>query len=273
MALVALGVVGVAAWRGWPHLRFWWQFERLGRNAQGCPEFRHRSTGIVFVRVPGGRFLMGSPESEAEREDDEGPVHEVERSPFLIAKCEVSQAEWERVLGSNPSNFKGRDLPVEHVSWDDCQEFCRKTGLKLPTEAQWEYACQAGTTTPFAFGETITPEQVNYNGEFPYSGGAPGLNRQTTVSVASFAPNGFGLHQMHGNVWEWCEDVYDNVFYGAPEACQKDPVSSSGPGFRVLRGGRWYYGARNCRSADRGRGGPANRDGDVGFRPAFFPLP
>ena len=181
-------------------------FTFLSDNAQGYPELLHHATDLVFVLLPGGEFAMGSPESEAGRDVDEGPVHQVELSRFLIAKHEVSQAHWEKLMGSNPSRFQGPDLPVERVSWIECVEFCRKTGLELPTEAQWEYACRAGTSSPFSAGEDVTPDQVNYHGEKPYGAGAAGLFRQTTVAVDSLEPNSFGLHHMHGNVWEWCRE-------------------------------------------------------------------
>jgi len=277
---VAVAVLAVAVWLSWPQLRFWWRFESIGMNAEGFPEYRHRQTGIIFVRVPGGTFWMGAqaedpkgPNYDPDARKNEGPVHEVTLSPFLMAKYEVRQTEWDRVMGSNPSEFKGADLPVENVSWDECHEFCRKTGLKLPTEAHWEYACRAGTRTAFASGETITPEQVNYDGDQPYGGAAPGLYRRKTVAVTSFEPNGFGLHQMHGNVCEWCEDVYDPGFYASPEARQKDPVCTSGSGIRVFRGGGWEFDAGVCRSACRYADDPADSDFGLGLRAANYPLP
>ena len=248
------------------------EFTSLGKNAQGYEELREEQTGIVFVKLPGGKFQMGSPASEVLRGDDEGPVHEVTLSPFLIAKHEVTQAQWKQVMGANPSGFKGGDLPVEQVSWENCQEFCKKTGLSLPTEAQWEYACRAGTSTPFSFGTTITSEQVNYNGKYPYVGAPKGLDRRKTVAVGSLPANGFGLHDMHGNVWEWCEDVYDANFYGTPAAAGPDPVSTSGSGDRVDRGGSWSNSTGYCRSANRFGAHPGIRSDIHGFRP-LRPLP
>ncbi len=262
VGLVAVTVLAVAAWRSWPHLRFRYLFEPLGKNVQGYPEYRHRQSGIVFVRLPGGTFRMGSPETEEGREADEGPVHEVTLSPFLIAKYEVTQAAWKRVMGSNPSGFKGDDLPVERVSWDDCQEFCRKTGLKLPSEAQWEYACRAGVDGPFS-GTGRLADIAWYDKN----------SGETTHPVGKKTANGFGLHDLHGNVWEWCEDVYDEEFYARAAASRKDPVCRSGSGLRVPRGGSWYDSARYCRSALRGWNEPADRYLNLGFRPAFFPLP
>jgi formylglycine-generating enzyme required for sulfatase activity len=249
-------------------------FTSVGENAQGYAEYRHEKTGLVFVLLPGGKFRMGSPETEAWRYSDEGPLHEVELSAFLIAKHELTQAVWEKTMGANPSIFKGgKDLPVENISWDDCKTFCEKSGLDFPTEAQSEYACRAGTQTPFSFGETITTEQVNYNGNLPYGSAAEGLYRGKTVPVGSLPANAFGLHEMHGNLKEWCFDVYDAEFYKKPEATKKDPRSEAGSGFRVLRGGSWDVLAGHCRSAGRGLDVRSVRGGYAGFRPAFWPLP
>jgi formylglycine-generating enzyme required for sulfatase activity len=248
-------------------------FTFVAKNTQGHPEYRHEKTGAIFVRLPGGKFSMGSPESEDGRRDDEGPVHEVTLSAFLIAKHQVTQAQWETVMGKNPSHFKqGGDYPVETVSWEDCQEFCRKTGLRLPSEAQWEYACRAGTSTPFAFGVTVSPDQVNYDGNLPYGGAAKGVYRAKTTPVGSFKPNAFGLHDMHGNVFEWCEDVYDSDFYWKPEARGPNPVSPTGSVIRVFRGGCWINSAGFCRSAFRYWYDPLDRHTYLGVRPAFFPL-
>ncbi len=171
LALVVLSVTMV--WTYWkeiqPWYAFWQDFEGLGKNAQGRPEYRHRETGIVFVELPAGKFLMGMGDAAIRRTlvglrpvprgmgispqgmlHAEQPAHEVELSSFLIGKYEVTQAEWARVMGSNPSRYKGEDLPVDTVSWDNCQEFCGITGLRLPTEAQWEYACRAGTEGPYS---------------------------------------------------------------------------------------------------------------------------
>lgn len=277
LATLAVAVLGVAAWRGWPHLRFWWLFEPLGKNAQGYPEYRHRRTGIVMVRVPGGRFWMGGTDEEhtevlqsivgvarrdAERRlVDETPLHDVEVSAFLIAKFEVSRAEWKRVMASNPSAFKGADLPIEGVSWSEAQHFCQRTGLALPTEAQWEFACRARTTTPFSFGPTISHDIVNYRGSTPF-----GRPWGEPAPVASFGPNPFGLHQMHGNVEEWCRDVYDRRSYESAEAFRRDPESTAGSGCRVSRGGGWFSKAWECRSACR-RCRLVDESFGVGIRP------
>jgi formylglycine-generating enzyme required for sulfatase activity len=185
---------------------------------------------IPLAFIPAGSFLMGSPKNESERFDDEGPQHEVTLGAFFMAKTPITQAQWrevagwekvERDLNPDPSRFNGDNRPVEQVNWLDAQEFCRRlsqrTGKKytLPSEAQWEYACRAGTTTPFHFGPTISTEVANYNGEV-YGNGNKGDNRQQTTDVASFPANDWGLHDMHGNVWEWCLDEWHDSYEGGP---------------------------------------------------------
>ena len=219
------------------------------------------------MRVPGGTFWMGAqredknaPNYDPAPRSDERPVHQVELSPFLIDKYEVSQGEWVQVMGSNPSDVKGPDLPVADVSWNDCQEFCRKTGLRLPTEAQWEYACRAGADR--SRGETVRIGDVAWC----YSNSG-----ERTHPVGEKDANAFGLHDMHGNVFEWCEDLYDAEYYGKPEASEKDPLCTSGPGLRVSRGGGWYEPETGCRSARRlGFERPSR---SIGFRAAYWPLP
>ena len=217
-----------------------------------------------------GVFLMGSPESEAGRYENEGPQHEVTISHgFWLFDTPCTQALWETVMdGENPSSFKSPDRPVERVSWDDVQQFLKRINalvpgleLVLPTEAQWEYACRAGTTTPFSFGGNITPEQVNYNGNYPYSDGERGVYRQKTVPVASLPANPWGLYEMHGNVWEWCADGHRT--YTADGVT--DPVGLAGL-YRVLRGGAWYDDARLVRCAYRFALDPGSRDFSFGFR-------
>ncbi len=222
-----------------------------------------------------GRFLMGSPDSEPERSDIEGPQHEVvfERG-FWLFDTACSQALWQAVMGENPSWFRSPDRPVERVSWDDTQAFLKRIkdlvpglGLTLPSEAHWEYACRAGTTTPFSFGATITPEQANYDGNFPYQDGPKGLDRGETVPVASLPPNLWGLYEMHGNVWEWCADHWHGSYVGAPQdgSAWLRPEASSGAN-RVIRGGSWIVLARYVRSAARGGRAPGGRLDFLGFR-------
>jgi formylglycine-generating enzyme required for sulfatase activity len=221
---------------------------------------------LEMVAIPGGTFLMGSPENEKGRRSNESPQHKVTVKPFFMGKFTITQAQWQAVvalpevkiaLNPNPSRFKGADRPVEQVSWYDAEEFCarlsRKTGkaYRLPSEAEWEYACRGGTTTPFHLGETITPKIANYSN-----------NHQGTTPVGNFPANAFGLHDMHGNVWEWCADGWHGNYQGAPI---DGTIWSSSDECRVIRGGSWTFNQRNCRSAVRGKTNPDNRGG-CGFR-------
>jgi formylglycine-generating enzyme required for sulfatase activity len=245
-------------------------FTLIGENAQGYKEYRHNQTGIDFVRLPGGKFNMGSPDSEAGWRFYEVPVHEVTLSPFLIAKFEATQAQWTRVMGSNPAWFHPPGFPgdgsrpVETISWDDIQVFEAATGLTLPTEAQWEYACRAGTTGPFA--GTGNLDDMGW-----YGNNTPDEN---TYPVGQKQPNHFGLYDMHGNVAEFCEDIYDEDFYSKPEAKGPDPLATAGSENRVVRGGHYVDGADSCRSAERyGIFGQWDRSMDIGFRLAYYPIP
>jgi eukaryotic-like serine/threonine-protein kinase len=226
---------------------------------------------IEMVLVPGGSFLMGSPDNEPLRGSDEGPQHDVTMPSFYIGKYEVTQAQWRAVMLGNPSNFKGDNLPVETVSWDDAKEFCRRlsqmTGkeYRLPTEAEWEYAARARTTSPFAFGYTLSSEQANFDGNYPYGNFPAGINRNKTTPVGSFEPNAFNLHDMHGNVWEWCEDVYHDNYNGAPTDGSAW-LSGGDSSVRVLRGGSWRLAGESCRSAVRVRFPPGVRSLIIGFR-------
>jgi formylglycine-generating enzyme required for sulfatase activity len=223
---------------------------------------------MQFAWCPPGTFPMGSPAGEPERSDDETQHRVTLTKGFWLGVHSVTQAHWQAALGSSPSSFKGEDLPVENVSWDDCQEFVkqlgRKTGkrFRLPTEAEWEYACRAGTTTPFHFGETISTDQANYDGNYTYGKGKKGIYREKTTPVGSFPANGWGLHDMHGNVWEWCQDWYGPY----PSGEVTDPQGSTKGDARVLRGGSGYILPGYCRSAFRRRHAPAFRDGDCGCR-------
>jgi sulfatase modifying factor 1 len=176
-------------------------------------------------------------------------------------------------MGNNPSLFKhcGDDCPVEQVSWKDCQEFIRKLNqmtskqFRLPTEAEWEYACRAGTTTSFNTGKCLDADQANYRGDFPMPGCGKGPNRGKTMPVASFKPNAWGLYDMHVNVWEWCQDWYDDY----PDGSVTDPVGPSSSGYRIRRGGSWFDFARDCRSAHRYWFTPDTRYDILGFRLAL----
>jgi formylglycine-generating enzyme required for sulfatase activity len=243
------------------------------------------TTSAGMVRIPGGTFMMGSPDSEPERGGDE-VQHSVTVSSFLMGRYEVTQREYQEVMGWNPSSFSGDNLPVEYVSWYDAIEYCNArsqregltpaytisgsnvtwdrsaNGYRLPTEAEWEYACRAGTSTPFSTGNNITTSQANYDGNYPYNGNPKGTYREKTTEVGSFAPNAWGLYDMHGNVWEWCWDWYGDYTSGS----QTDPGGPYTGADRVLRGGCWYSNGRDLRSAYRGRYYPSNRNVNLGFR-------
>jgi formylglycine-generating enzyme required for sulfatase activity len=277
------GLFAEAMWLDAPR-RFYWQppqADQAGRWAGGTPlgvddcglyaDLEVRGVTQRFRWILPGTFLMGSPKTEPERGDDE-VQHEVTLTAgFWLAETACTQALWQAVMGGkNPSAFQDDPRnPVEQVSWEDAQGFidelnARVPGLeaRLPTEAEWEYACRAGTTTPFSFGENVTPEQVNYDGNAPYAGGKKGLSRGRTVPVVSLPPNAWGLYEMHGNVWEWCADWYG----GYPSEPQVDPRGPAEGANRVLRGGSWFILGRLCRSAYRRGGGPAGRLNDFGFR-------
>jgi len=228
-----------------------------------------------LVSIPGGKFLMGAPASEQGSSDSERPQHWVTVPPFFLGKYQVTQAQWEAVMGNNPSCFKGPNRPVECVSWDDCVNFCKELtqltqkNVRLPSEAEWEYACRAETTTPFNFGETITPDLANYNGNSPYSSGPKGVDRKATTDVGIFPPNAFGLYDMHGNVWEWCQDGWHDNYQNAPE----NGAAWDGDYSRViLRGGVHYRDAAYCRSSYRFSGSRDTSNFIYGFRIAVcFP--
>ncbi len=181
---------------------------------------------------------------------------------FWLGETAVTQALWRAVMGNAPSHFRGDERPVEQVSWDDCRDFVGALGKSapgfraaLPTEAQWEYACRAGTRTPFSFGEELTPELANYNGNLPYHTGAKGEYRQQTLPVHQFQANPWGLYQMHGNVREWCQDWFGDY----PEGAVTDPEGPGEGRYRVLRGGSWFSRGRYLRAAYRSRNAPDSR--------------
>ncbi|MDV3351416.1 SUMF1/EgtB/PvdO family nonheme iron enzyme [Leptothoe sp. LEGE 181152] len=233
---------------------------------------------LDLMMIPGGTFQMGSPDGQGEA--DERPQHEVTVTSFLMGKFPVTQAQWkaiaalpkiDRDLATDPASFNGENRPVESVTWDDAVEFCKrlsqKTGrdYRLPSEAEWEYACLADTTTPFHCGETITPDLANYNGEYTYGSGPKGEYRHRTTDVGSFPANAFGLYDMHGNVWEWCLDHWHDNYEGAPtdgSAWLSNDDSAS----RLLRGGSCFNNPVNCRSANRNWFARGSRVNYVGFR-------
>ncbi|NJN13523.1 MAG: formylglycine-generating enzyme family protein [Richelia sp. RM1_1_1] len=241
--------------------------EYLGEKAGEPAEL-----GIEMVAIPGGTFEMGSPKNEPKHLKSESPQHTVSIQPFFMGKYPVTQAQWRfvaqlpqvnREINSKPSNFKGDDLPVEKVNWYEAVEFCDRlskfTGrtYSLPTEAEWEYACRAGTTTPFYFGQTITGELSNYRASETYANESKGKYRQETTPVGQFPPNTFGLYDIHGNVWEWCLDDWHKNYEGAPTDGspwfddKNDNLSRKQGAAAVLRGGSWLNIPQSCRSAYR----------------------
>jgi eukaryotic-like serine/threonine-protein kinase len=223
---------------------------------------------------------MGSPEMEKDRRNQESPQHQVSIPEFYLGQTLVTQAQWTAIMGNNPSGFKENDeLPIEKVSWLDAMDFCQKLSQKtrriyrLPSEAEWEYACRAGNISPFTFGETITPAVVNYDGNYPYREAIKGKYRQKITPVGSFPPNLFGLYDLHGNLWQWCLDEWvDNYDYAATdESARGDVNSRDGNKNRLLRGGSWNARASDCRAADRTHELSSIRYGNVGFRIVWVP--
>jgi len=231
--------------------------------------------GMKFAWIPPGTFMMGSPSNEEGCGTEEAPQHKVTLTKgFYMGVYTVTQEQWKEIMGNNPSNLKGvKNLPVENVSWDDCQEFIKKLQnrdkkpYRLPTEAEWEYACRAGTTTPFYFGETISTDLANYNGKIKiYGNGKKGIFREKTTPAGSFPANPWGLEDMHGNVWEWCQDWLETY----PKNDVVDPLGPDAGEYRVLRGGSWHSEPSFCRSAYRFYGPAGDRHFVQGFRLCFF---
>jgi formylglycine-generating enzyme len=231
------------------------------------------SIGMKFVWIKPGSFMMGSPKEEKKRIGNENQHKVTLIRGFYMGVYTVTQEQWQEVMGNNPSCFKGeKNLPVDSVTWDNCQEFIKKLRTKdrklyrLPTEAEWEYSCRAGTKTPFYFGQTISTEHANFNGNFTYGNGKQGAYRGKTTTVGIFSANAWGLHDMHGNVSQWCQDWYGDY-------PQKDVVDPTGPEkskLRVLRGGSWLINPEHCRSAYRLGTEPGYRFHDFGLRVCFF---
>ncbi len=270
----------------------WFEFEVVQVDVQGQITNRSSSQAQFFaedlgkgetlemVSIPDGSFLMGSPETEEGRIDGESDQHWVTVPRFFMGKYPITQAQWQAVaalppvncsLNPQPSYFQGANRPVERVSWHDAQEFCARLSVKtgrsyrLPTEAEWEYAARAGTNTPFCFGETITTDLANYNGSYSYGFGSSGIHRQETTDVSSFPANAFGLHDLHGNVWEWSADVWQTdydvaLLDGAVGDYRDDNLR------RLLCGGAWVSNPKTCRSAYRHNFAPGDRVFNIGFR-------
>jgi formylglycine-generating enzyme required for sulfatase activity len=251
---------------------------------------------LTMLWIPPGRFWMGSPADEPERSEEEEPQHLVQLQGFFMSQSLITQAQWRALamgkpaksgqkrltkLDPYPSWFKGDQRPVERVSWHEAMEFCRRLSQRtgrhytLPSEAQWEYACRAGTTTPFHFGATINTELANYDGKYLYEDGEKGEDRKQTTEVASFPANPWGLYDMHGNLWEWCLDHWHDNYVGAPEdgsAWHNDDAKENQDNtMQLLRGGSWNSHPRYCRSAYRFGVHPGSRNYYVGFRVCCLP--
>ena len=225
---------------------------------------------FAFRWCPAGTFMMGSPTNEEGRYDDEEKQHSVTLTKgFWMMETEVTQKQWKAVMGNLPDcGFKGDDLPVERVSWNDCQEFCKKCKslgmpVQLPTEAQWEYACRAGSTTAYFWGNALSGDKANCDGNHPCGTTTKGKYLEKTTPVGSYEANAWGLYDMHGNVWEWCADYWNKEY---PSGSVTDPVGPSTGSYRVYRGGSWSSYARCCRSACRSCYGPGYRSYFLGFR-------
>jgi formylglycine-generating enzyme required for sulfatase activity/O-acetyl-ADP-ribose deacetylase (regulator of RNase III) len=253
-------------------------FQYTTHQSQQYTEVLAGNVSLQMVCIPQGGFMMGAPEDEEDSMDRERPQHQVSVEAFFLGKYSITQAQYEAVMGENPSSFKDEpdspNHPVENVSWDDAIEFCRRLSeqtskeYRLPSEAEWEYACRAGTNTPFHFGETIDAEIANYNASVTYGRGKEGEYRSKTTPVGYFkVANAFGLFDMHGNVWEWCADNWHDDYEGA----LKDGTTwiEGGRAYRhPLRGGSCYYFPQNCRSAFRFINAAVNRFNYIGFRVA-----
>ncbi|MEM9484169.1 MAG: formylglycine-generating enzyme family protein [Cyanobacteria bacterium P01_F01_bin.116] len=258
-----------------------WDVHTQQRRAE---RYRERLSNDVFIRmvaIPAGSFVMGSPDDEPERSIKESPQHDVKVKAFFMAQYPVNQSQWrfvaglpqiEQVLEADPSNFKGNNRPVDQVSLYEAVEFCQRlsayTGreYELPTEAEWEYACRAGTTTPFHFGEMITTDVANYHGSSIYNDGPKGTYRERTTLVNQFKlANDFGLCDMHGNVWEWCQDHWHENYDGAPTDGNAW-LTNTGDISYVVRGGSWNAGPQYCRSASRFNITPDDYSLSIGFR-------
>jgi formylglycine-generating enzyme required for sulfatase activity len=265
------------------------QIKKESKQSQYFREDLGDGITLEMVAIPGGTFLMGTEDEEIERLvkkfDWEGfrgerPQHRVTVSSFYMGRYPITQSQWKAIaatakididLKTNPSNFKGNELPVERVNWYQATEFCKrlsretKQEYRLPSEAEWEYACRAGTTTPFYFGETITGELANYRSSETYADEYKGEYRQQTTPVGQFPPNAFGLYDMHGNVWEWCADTWHGNYDGAPTDGSAW-IEKGNDNFSPLRGGSWCDSPNYCRSAYRYGSSRRGYDSSDGFR-------
>jgi uncharacterized protein (TIGR02996 family) len=268
----------------------------LASGVRPCVPTLTNSLGMTLALIPPGKFWMGSPDDEDGHSAHEGPQHEVEITrPFYLGVFPVTQEQYQKVMGTNPSWFSaeggGKDkvtgldtgnFPVERVSWEDAVAFCKdlsempeekrkKRLYRLPTEAEWEYACRGGasSSSPFHFGASLSSTQANFDGNYPYGGAALGPYLRRTCAVGSHKPNAFGLHDLHGNVWEWCADWYGENYYN--QSPRQGPQGPQNGGRCVLRGGSWYNYAEGCRAATRYWYEPSDRVNDLGFRVVLVP--
>jgi len=255
------------------------EIDRFVQEAQSFREDLGNNTTLEMVILPKGKFSMGSPQNERFRKSNESPQHLVEIQSFALSKFQITQAQWRAVaalpkikydLDPNPSYFKGDLKPADRISWYDAIEFAARLSQKtqrkyrLPSEAEWEYACRARTNTPFNFGHTISGDLANYNTNYFYANEPQSDFRNGTIEVGSFAPNAFGLYDMHGNVFEWCADTWSNDYYHTP--VDGSPHENGDRNFRVLRGGSWFGDAISSRSANREKDLPDLQYQTVGLR-------
>jgi formylglycine-generating enzyme required for sulfatase activity len=230
------------------------------REAKGGDSAGYRET-VTWIK--GGSFIMGSKALDGEL--DETPPHEVDLHGFYMDKYEVTKEDYEKTVGSDPSSTKGCKIcPVDNITWYEAQDYCKKVGKRLPTEAEWEYACRAGTTTTFYAGNALTSDQANFNGKEPFGGVPVGPFKGKTVPVGSYAPNAWGLYDMYGNVAEWCLDWYDAAYYG--NSARANPIGPKDGKLKVVRGGAWNLSGAALRSARRAGYNPTLRLNTIGFR-------
>ena len=260
------------------------EIDRTRLESEYFSEELSRDVSLEMMAIPGGQFVMGASKRESNL-TRERPQHEVEVPPFFMSKFAITQAQWREVatnyprsrrnLNPTPSLFIGDRLPLEGISWGDGIEFCRRLSretrrkYRLPSESEWEYACRAGTETPFYFGETITSNLANYRGDRVYAEEEAGEFRDRTTEVGMFPPNAFGLYDMHGNVWEWCQDMWHPDYYNAPKNGKaRTPKTDRGldDDRSLLRGGAWESSPIRCRSAYRTRDERESRSEIFGFR-------
>jgi formylglycine-generating enzyme required for sulfatase activity len=281
-----------------------WRIMRWRSRHWAHREKLAEGVALTMLRIPAGSIEMGAPQTEAESLERERPVHRVTLGEFLLGQTPITQAQWRAVAQwqlleheneknwpqsldpdpvaklKDPEPFQGEQRPVVNVSWRDAMAFCQRLRLRtgknytLPSEAQWEYACRAGTTSPFHCGATISTELANYDGSEMYGDGEKGECRQQTMNVTSFPANPWGLHDMHGNVWEWCADHWHENYESAPEdgrAWIDEGAKANDLKWRLLRGGSWIAHPEDGRSASRGGDHPDYRADVIGFRVCCLP--